>query len=106
MLYDKDKLTNNPWQRFAKGRVQRGILSSLTFLHGKSSLAWIMAGVIVGEAGVYATVLTLGARYGQWAAGTMLYDLHILIGCKLLFILQSQSKSEVLKGIAAIRSYQ
>lgn len=39
MLYDKDKLTNNPWQRFAKGRVQRGILSSLTFLHGKLSLA-------------------------------------------------------------------
>lgn len=51
-----------------------------------------MARVIVGEAGVYAAVLALRAHYGQWAAGAMLYNLHILIGCKLLSILQSQKK--------------
>lgn len=56
-----------------------------------------MARVIVGEAGVYATVLTLRANYGHWAAGTVLYHLHVLIRCKLLSILQSQ-KSKVLIG--------
>lgn len=68
---------------------------SLTFLHCKLSLAWGMTRVIVGEAGVYAAVLTLAAHYGHWAAGTMLHYLHIIIGCKLLFILQSQKKSGI-----------
>lgn len=49
-----------------------------------------MARLIVGETDVYATVFTLRAHYGHWAAGTMLYNLHILTGCKLLSILQSQ----------------
>lgn len=55
-----------------------------------------MPRVIKGEAGVYAAVATLWAVYGQWAAGSMLFYLHIFIGWKFLYILQSQRKSEVL----------
>lgn len=49
-----------------------------------------MTGVIVGKAGVYSTVLSLGAHYGHRTAGAVLYYPHILISCKLIFILHSQ----------------
>lgn len=72
--------------------MHSSIARCLTFLNCQLSLTWRMARVIVSKAGVYATVLTLGAHYGQWAAGTMMYYLHILTGFKLLFILQPQKK--------------
>lgn len=62
----------------------------LTFLDCQLSLARLVTGVVVGKAGVYSTVLPLGAHDGHGATSAMLYDLHILVSCKLLFILQSQ----------------
>lgn len=63
---------------------------NLTFFDGQLSLARLVTGVVVGKASVNSAVLSLGAHYGHRTTSAMLFDLHILISCKLLFILHSQ----------------
>lgn len=70
----------------------------LTLLHRQLSLARHVAALVAGEADVSATVLALGAQDAHGAAGALLHDLHILIGCKLLSVLSAQSRGKLLIG--------
>lgn len=51
----------------------------------------------MSEAGVNATVLPLRAQYGERAAGAVLRYLYILIGCKLLSILEFKKEELAFK---------